>query len=133
MEEFISAVADVARYLLPALGAIVLLYCGVALLRHRFPSPEFAALVEQKSGEVHELTHWEISLGRSTACDVVIDGDMSVSRFHAVIARRRKGWTVIDTYSKTGTFVNGRRIDHKTILENGDTLTFGSATYRFRL
>ena len=25
--------------------------------------------------------------------DVVIDGDMSVSRFHAVIARRRKGWT----------------------------------------
>ncbi len=133
MEDVVSAIADVARYLLPVLGAIVLLYCGVVLLRHRFPSPEYAALVEKKSGEVHELTHWEISLGRSAACDVVIDGDMSVSRFHAVIARRRKGWTVIDTYSKTGTFVNGRRIDRKTILENGDTLTFGSATYRFQL
>lgn len=133
MEDFVSAVAEAARYLLPALGAVVLLYCGAVLLRHRFPSPEFAALVDQKTGEVHELTHWEISLGRSTACDVVIDGDMTVSRFHAVIARRRKGWTVIDTYSKTGTFVNGRRIDRKTILENGDTLTFGSATYRFQL
>ena len=63
----------------------------------------------------------------------MIEGDLSVSRFHAVIARRRKGWTVIDTYSKTGTFVNGRRIDRKTILENGDTLTFGNATFRFQL
>ena len=133
MDDFVSAAADAARYILPALGTIVLVYCAAALLRHRFPSPEYAALVEQKTGEVHELTHWEISLGRSTACDVVIEGDLSVSRFHAVIARRRKGWTVIDTYSKTGTFVNGRRIEGKTILENGDTLTFGSATYRFRL
>ena len=132
MDDFVSAAADAARYILPVLGAIVLVYCAAALLRHRFPSPEYAALVEQKTGEVHELTHWEISLGRSTACDVVIEGDLSVSRFHAVIARRRKGWTVIDTYSKTGTFVNGRRIEGKTILENGDTLTFGSATYRFR-
>ena len=131
MEDILSAVATTARYLLPALGAIVLVYCGIVLLRHRFPSPEYAALVEQTGGEVHELTHWEISIGRSTACDVVVDGDMTVSRFHAVIARRKKGWTVIDTYSKTGTFVNGRRIDRKTILENGDTLTFGSASYRF--
>ncbi|MBQ7541845.1 MAG: FHA domain-containing protein [Clostridia bacterium] len=133
MDEIVSAVAEVARYLLPALGSIVLLYCAVSLLRHRFPSPEFAALVDTKTGEVHELTFWEISLGRSPTCDVVIDGDMTVSRFHAVIARRAKGWTIIDTFSKTGTFVNGRRIEKKTILENGDTLTFGSATFRFRL
>ena len=133
MDEIAAAVSEVARYLLPVLGAIVLLYCAVSLLRHRFPSPEYAALVDEKTGEVYELTFWEISLGRSPACDIVIEADMTVSRFHAVIARRAKGWTVIDTYSKTGTFVNGRRIDKKTILENGDTLTFGSATYRFRL
>ena len=78
MEDVVSAVADVARYLLPALGAIVLLYCGIVLLRHRFPSPEFAAQKKKKSGVVHELSTWEISLGRSSACDVVIDGDMSV-------------------------------------------------------
>ena len=132
MGDVVSAIAEVARYLMPILGAIVLLYCAVALLRHRFPSPEYAALVDEKTGEVYEMTFWEMSLGRSPTCDVVIDGDMSVSRFHAVIARRAKGWTVIDTYSKTGTFVNGRRIDKKTILESGDTLTFGSATYRFR-
>ena len=133
MDEIVSVVAEIARYLLPVLGAAVLLYCGVSLLRHRFPSPEYAVLVDEKTGETHELDFWEISLGRSPTCDITIDGDMTVSRFHAVIARRAKGWTIIDTYSKTGTFVNGRRIDKKTILENGDTLTFGSATYRFRM
>ena len=44
-----------------------------------------------------------------------------------------EGWTLIDTRSKTGTFVNGIRIDKKTILENGDKLTFGNASYRFQL
>lgn len=133
VEDILGAVSDVARYILPLVGAIVLLYCAITLLRHRFPSPEYAALVEVKTGEVHPLTFWEISLGRSNTCDIVVGTDMTVSRFHAVIARRRKGWTLIDTYSKTGTFVNGRRIDKKTILENGDTLTFGKKSYRFQL
>lgn len=133
MEELLQAVAEAARFVLPGIGAIVLVYCAVTLFRHKFPSPEYAALVDAKTGEVHELTFWEISLGRSNTCDIIVPGDMTVSRFHAVIARRKKGWTLIDTYSKTGTFVNGRRIDKKTILENGDTLTFGSANYRFQL
>lgn len=133
MDEMVSLIQEAARIILPAIGAMVLIYCAIALLRHKFPSPEYAALVNTKSGEVHELTFWEISLGRSNTCDVIVDDDMTVSRFHAVIARRKKGWTVIDTHSKTGTFVNGRRIDKKTILENGDTLTFGKATYRFQL
>ena len=133
MEDLIGAVSEAARYVLPILGALVLVYCGVALLRHRFPSPEYAALVDQKTGEVFPLSFWEISLGRSNTCDIVVPADMTVSRFHAVIARRKKGWTLIDTYSKTGTFVNGRRIDKKIILENGDTLTFGNVSYRFQL
>lgn len=134
MEDILGALADAARYILPVIGAIILLYCAVTLLRHRFPSPEYAALVHTKTGEVFPLTFWEISVGRSNTCDIIVDtGDLSVSRFHAVIARRRKGWTIIDTYSKTGTFVNGKRIDKKYILENGDTLTFGKVSYRFQL
>lgn len=133
MEDILSVISDVARYILPILGAIILLYCAISLLKHRFPSPEYAALVDTKTGETFPLTFWEISVGRSNACDINVGADMTVSRFHAVIARRRKGWTAIDTYSKTGTFVNGRRIDKKTILENGDTLTFGKKTYRFQL
>lgn len=133
MEDFTAIILESSRYVLPVIGAIVLIYCAFSLLRYKFPSPEYAALVNEKNNETHELTFWEISVGRSNVCDIVIDEDMSVSRFHAVVARRRKGWTVIDTYSKTGTYVNGRRIDKKTILENGDTLTFGNNTFRFRM
>lgn len=133
MQDMIEVIAEAARYVLPVCGAIVLLYCAYSLLRHRFPAPEYAALVNVKTGETFPLTFWEISVGRSNTCDIVVPGDMSVSRFHAVIARRKKGWTLIDTRSKTGTFVNGIRTDKKTILENGDQLTFGSASYRFQM
>ena len=133
MEDLIGIVVEAARYVLPACGAIILLYCAFSLLRHHFPVPEYAALVDTKSGEVFPLTFWEISVGRSSTCDIVVPGDMTVSRFHAVLARRKKGWTLIDTRSKTGTFVNGVRMDKKTILENGDKLTFGSASYRFQM
>lgn len=133
MEDLISVVTESSRYILPVIGAIILIYCTFTLLRHKFPSPEYAALINTKTNDVHELTFWEISVGRSNVCDIIIDADMSVSRFHAVIARRRKGWTLIDTYSKTGSFVNGRRIDKKTIIENGDTLTFGATTFRFQM
>ena len=133
MEDLVVLVSQAARYVIPIIGAVILIYCAFSLLRHRFPMPEYAALIDDKTGEVFELTHWEISVGRSNTCDVVVPGDMTVSRFHAVIARRKKGWTLIDTRSKTGTFVNGIRIDKKTILENGDKLTFGNASYRFQL
>lgn len=133
MQEIIAFIASAARYVIPTVGAVILIYCAVSLLRHKFPAPEYAALVDEKTGEVFPLTFWEISLGRSNTCDIVVPGDMTVSRFHAVIARRKKGWTLIDTRSKTGTFVNGSRINSKMILENGDKLTFGNASYRFQL
>lgn len=120
----------VSRWALPVLGSIVLIYCAASLLRHRFRSPERAFLTEIKSGSAMPLKNWENAVGRSPACDIVADDD-SVSRFHGVVARRKKGWTVIDTYSKTGIFVNGQRINSRAILENGDTVSFGSFVYRF--
>ncbi len=133
MEDLIAILTEASRYILPVVGAIILIYCTFTLMRHKFPSPEYAALVNTKTNETFELTFWEISVGKSNVCDIVLESDMSASRFHAVIARRRKGWTLIDTYSKTGSFVNGRRIDKKTVIENGDTLTFGKSTFRFRM
>lgn len=133
MEDMISIVTEASRYVLPVIGAVILIYCTFTLMKYKFPSPEYAALINTKTGETHELTFWEISVGRSNVCDVILEDDMSASRFHAVIARRRKGWTLIDTYSKTGSFINGRRIDKKTIIENGDTVTFGGSTFRFQM
>ncbi|NLO46474.1 MAG: FHA domain-containing protein [Clostridiales bacterium] len=130
MDEIMDIVTAVSHWAIPALGSAVLVYCSLSLLRHRFPSPDRAYLTEIKSGNVMPLKNWENAVGRSSACDIVANND-SVSRFHGVVARKKKGWTVIDTYSKTGIFVNGRRISSKTILENGDTVSFGGFAYKF--
>lgn len=132
MQNVLDIIYEAIRYLLPILGSAVLIYCAMSLLRHRFPAPERAYLTEVSSGESVQLQNWENAIGRSNACDVVSQNE-TVSRFHAVIARRKKGWTVIDTYSKTGIFINGHRIDAKAILENGDTVAFGSAAYKFQI
>lgn len=130
MEKLIEITISAGRYLLPVLGTLILGYCTFSLMKRKFPSPENAVLIEKGSGVPIPLKHWENAVGRSNVCDVVIP-DGAVSRFHGVIARRKKGWTMIDTYSKTGTFINGRRVDRKAVLENGDDLAFGGVTYKF--
>lgn len=130
MDDIADIFTAFSRWALPILGSIVLIYCALSLFRHRFRSPERAFLTEVKSGSAMQLKNWENAVGRSSACDIVADDD-SVSRFHGVVARRKKGWTVIDTYSKTGIFVNGRRINSRAILENGDTVSFGGFAYKF--
>jgi hypothetical protein len=130
LDDIADILTAFSRWALPVLGSVVLIYCALSLFRHRFRSPERAFLTEVKSGNTMQLKNWENAVGRSSACDIVADDD-SVSRFHGVVARRKKGWTVIDTYSKTGIFVNGRRINSRTVLENGDTVSFGSFAYKF--
>lgn len=50
----------------------------------------------QNNGSVMDITHWETSIGKSKANDVVLPLP-SVSRFHAVIAKKKDGWMVTDT------------------------------------
>lgn len=62
-------------------------------------------------------------IGRSTEAEVFLD-DVTVSRNHALVVRRRDGLYLDDLGSLNGTYVNRRRIDsHK--LEDGDELQIG--------
>jgi pSer/pThr/pTyr-binding forkhead associated (FHA) protein len=67
-------------------------------------------------------------VGRSLAADIRFD-DPTVSRRHAMLHRAPEGVTrVLDDRSLNGVFVNGERIDMRT-LSDGNELTIG----RFRL
>ena len=66
-------------------------------------------------------------LGRSLAADVRFD-DPTVSRRHAMVHRGEDVTRVLDDRSLNGVFVNGDRVDMRT-LGDGDELTIG----RFRL
>ncbi|NLT06386.1 MAG: FHA domain-containing protein [Solirubrobacterales bacterium] len=76
-----------------------------------------------RAGEIFEVKGDQMQIGRSPDAEVFLD-DVTVSRNHALLVRRRDGLYVDDLGSLNGTYVNRRRIEsHK--LANGDELQVG--------
>ena len=70
-----------------------------------------------------------VHIGRSPAADIVLD-DASVSRRHALIARRGERSVILDDRSLNGVHVNGKRVSESE-LSDGDTIAIGHVTLRF--
>ena len=76
-----------------------------------------------RTGQSFPLHGERMTIGRSPDAEIFLD-DVTVSRDHAVLVRRSGGWSLDDSGSLNGTYVNRRRIDsHK--LEDGDELQVG--------
>jgi len=69
------------------------------------------------------LTREWTRIGRSLAADVRFD-DPTVSRRHALVVRHADGVRLLDDRSLNGVFVNGERVDGKT-LQDGDEIVVG--------
>ena len=85
-----------------------------------FPTLVFVQGNEQR---VINLDHSPFSVGRKVDKDLVI-ADPRVSRDHAMIVSENGAFCVVDQGSKHGTFVNGEKVERKT-LERNDRLEFG--------
>ena len=124
-------VVSIMRYIAPVAALFILLTCIISLFRNRPRVHQLARLVDQNNGSVEEITHWETSIGKVKSNDIVLPLP-SVSRFHAVIAKRRRDWVVFDTSARTvGVLVNGERIEGRAVIENGDIITIGSIDMKF--
>jgi pSer/pThr/pTyr-binding forkhead associated (FHA) protein len=76
-----------------------------------------------RAGEAFAISGERMAIGRSPDAQVFLD-DVTVSRNHALLVRRRDGLYIDDLGSLNGTYVNRRRIEsHK--LQNGDELQVG--------
>ena len=76
-----------------------------------------------RAGEVFSVAGDRMTIGRSPDAEVFLD-DVTVSRNHALLVRRRDGLYIDDLGSLNGTYVNRRRIDSHR-LEDGDELQVG--------
>ncbi len=76
------------------------------------------------SEEVFPVHYWENSIGRSRSCDIKLQDD-TVSRAHAVLLRRKGGWFICDTGSKSGVAVDGKKIKERTTVGIGDVIQIG--------
>ncbi len=76
------------------------------------------------------LNSEEILMGRHISVDLRFP-DMSVSRYHAMLTLEDGIWTISDLDSKSGTYVNGRKIK-QIRLKPGDEIKIGQKTLYFR-
>ena len=80
-------------------------------------------LGRRPAGEAFNVTGERMTIGRSPEAEVFLD-DVTVSRNHALLVRRRDGLYIDDLGSLNGTYVNRRRIESHQ-LQNGDELQVG--------
>jgi hypothetical protein len=86
----------------------------------------FAIIVTAKGGEQRRLAFDKpaITIGRDEENDVVLpDGD--VSRQHARVLFESGRLVIVDLASTNGTYVNGRKIRTRRVIEEGDEISIG--------
>ena len=76
-----------------------------------------------RAGESFTLEDDKVSIGRTPDAGVFLD-DVTVSRNHALLVRRRDGLFIDDLGSLNGTYVNRERIESHQ-LDDGDEIQIG--------
>ena len=129
--EFITAITPALRYAMLGIVLFVVIRMLVALFCKKTTDPIRAQLVNSITGEGLPLYDREVSLGRNKKCDIVLPFE-TISRLHAVIAYRNKGFVIFDTFSKTGITVNGEKINGKSHIYDGDVIGMGGLEYTLK-
>lgn len=78
----------------------------------------------ERRGQIFDLGG-EVTLGRSAACVVSLDGDTFASSVHARVFPRNGELWIEDLGSTNGTFLNERRIGAPARVKRGDRVMIG--------
>ncbi len=119
------------RMIMPLYAVIIVYQCYAAMRRNRRTEKPLVTLCNADTGKKLPVLFWENSIGRSKSSDIVVD-DPAVSRNHCVLLRRKEGWFVADTGSKSGTFVNGRPARGRTRVMVEDVISVGDTDFVLR-
>lgn len=128
MQSVIELSATYMRYIMLAIILYIVVRMLLALFFKKTTDPLRGKLVNSVTDEEFSLFDRETSLGRNKKCDIVLPFD-TISRLHAVIAYRSKGFVIFDTFSKSGVSVNGKKINGKALVQHGDKIDIGGLEY----
>lgn len=123
---------SISRYILPVITVVIIFKCVLTLMLGHPKEKTYGYIIDMKSGNRYPLNMWETSVGRSKSCDVVLPYD-TVARSHAVITRRIDGWYIHDLLTKAELKVNGKPVELKTLIKDGDILHLGKNRFRFEI
>lgn len=105
---------------------------------YRFPVTRIRDFLDTGQEDVHggtvplPLDKPIITIGRGLDNDVVIDAP-PISRHHARLIRAEGGLYIEDLGSANGTFIDGDLITARTLVDTGQTISFGSFAIRLDL
>lgn len=83
--------------------------------------------LDQRIQEPLTIDKKKILVGSSENCDIRL-ADKSVSSMHAFFYVKGEGMQILDLYSESGVFVNGKRVQEASVFA-GDTVTIGTLTF----
>lgn len=119
------------RVLIPIISIIIIFRCFISMQKGRRREEPVVILEDMVTHNVIPVLYWENSIGRSRSCDIALS-DSTVSRDHAVMMRRENGWFVSDTGSKSGTYVNAKKVKEPKQIMPGDVIAVGSTALMFK-
>lgn len=84
----------------------------------------------KQRGKTIQLPASEIVIGRDEDCRIRLEAN-GVSRRHCFMKNSPNGWLIEDLGSRSGTFLNGARLDKKLLLKSGDMIAIGPVEFQF--
>ncbi len=88
-------------------------------------------LVDLVSNKKLLVVEPKCKVGRDEINDIVINGDLAVSRFHFLIIRENNQYYIEDCQSRHGTFLNGNQVHKRELINDGDVLKVGISLFWF--
>lgn len=86
---------------------------------------------EARREHILELTGETYDIGRSMDCDIILT-DPAASRVHCTLKRQGEQWSVLDSGSSNGIYVNGH-LSAMRQLHHGDQIVLGDSCLTFEL
>ena len=120
----------IARFLFVIYAVIILIQLKRCMF-HRSETTKVLAVLNVEDGAIRlPLTHYETTIGRSKACDVVVPLPV-MSRQHAVLSMEENGmWKISDTNSNGGISVNGEDLEQDSMISVGDEISMAGVKMR---
>ncbi len=96
------------------------------------PKPKANAwLVDERADRTHRLNQGDTRVGRGKEVNDLVFADKAVSREHMLIREEHGHFTLYDRGSRTGTLVNGSRVESPLLLAHDDIIEIGDTRLRF--
>lgn len=73
------------------------------------------------------------TIGRDADVDISLPFEPTVSMYHAILEHQNSVLSIRDLGSLNGTWLNGHRVNKKTVIEYTDTIIVGSTSFHFEL